>query len=186
MAAEETKSDSQSNSAQQPPEFLVVGRIVRPHGIRGILIVEPQSKFIMDIRPGTVIYLGSNRDPVSVLQFSPHRKRYLLKILSSNSREDADMYRDKMVHLRFEDTEPIPDGDYYDWQLLGMNVITDDGETLGMLAEIIETGANDVYLVRADSDEEILLPAIESVIKIVNLDDNTMVVHLIPGLLPDS
>lgn len=186
MATEETKSDSQTNRAQQPPEFLVVGRIVRPHGIRGVLIVEPLSKFIADIRPGMVIYLGCNQDAVNVLQFSPHRKRYLLIIETSNSREDAEMYRDKTVYLRFEDTDPIPEGEYYDWQLLGMNVRTENGENLGNLEEIIETGANDVYVVRTDQGKEILIPAIESVIKTVDLENNRLFVHLIPGLLPGS
>ena len=185
MASEKTKSDPQTNNAQQPPEFLVVGRIVRPHGIRGVLIVEPLSKFIADIRPGMVIYLGAKHDAAKVLQFSSHRKRYLLKIGTSNSRDDAEKYRDKTVFLRFEDTDPIPEGEYYDWQLLGLNIITDEGESLGTLEEIIETGANDVYVVRTDQGKDVLIPAIESVIKTVDLENKTMLVHIIPGLLPE-
>ena len=186
MAVGKNTSSKQRNNAQHPPEFVVVGRIVRPHGIRGVLIVEPQSKFITDIRPDMTIYIGPTHEPVEVQRFSPHRKRYLLTIKNLTSRNDAEFHRDKLVFLRFEDTEPIPEGEYYDWQLLGMGVLTEDDETLGSLVEIIVTGANDVYLVRSDSGQEILLPAIESVIKTVDLENNVMVVHLIPGLLPDS
>jgi 16S rRNA processing protein RimM len=64
-----------------------------------------------------------------------------------------------------------------------MDVIADD-ETLGKLEEIIETGANDVYIIRTESGEEILLPAIDSVIKEVDLENNRMIVHLLPGLIP--
>jgi 16S rRNA processing protein RimM len=186
MAAEENNRTRQPNNAQQPPEFLVVGRIVRPHGIRGVLIIEPQSKFITDIRSGMELYIGPNREIVKVQHFSPHRKRYLLTLENLSSRDDAEMHRDKLVYLRFEDTEPIPEGEFYDWQLLGLDVLTEDGEILGSLEEIIVTGANDVYLVRAGSGQEILLPAIESVIKTVDLESNAMIVHLLPGLLPGS
>ena len=186
MATEDTKSDSPTNNAQQPPEYLVVGRIVRPHGIRGGLIVEPQSKIITNLTSGMQIFLGSNYDVFTVRRFSPHRKRYLLNLETINTRDDAEIYRDVMVYLHFEDTEPLPEGEYYDWQLLGLTVITDDNEILGKLEEIIETGANDVYLVRTGSDDEILIPAIESVIKTVDLENNKMIVHLIPGLLPGS
>jgi len=186
MGTEETKSDSSTNRAQQPPEYLVVGRIVKPHGIRGALIVAPQSKIITSITPGMQIFVGSNYEVFTIRRFSPHRKRYLLSLETLDTRDDTEIYRNAIIYLRFEDSEPLPKGEYYDWQLLGMTVITDDNEILGKLEEIIETGANDVYLVRTDSDDEILLPAIESVIKTVDLENKNMIVHLIPGLLPGS
>jgi 16S rRNA processing protein RimM len=184
MGTQETKSDRTTNRAQQPPEFLVVGRVIKPHGIRGALVVEPLSKFITDILKDKLIYLGPDYEAFRVLQFSPHRKRYLLSLETLTTRNDAEMYRDAQVCLRFEDSKPLPAGEYYDWQLLGMTVITDENETLGILEEIIETGANDVYLVRTAAGKEILLPAIESVIKTVDLEHNQLRVHMIPGLLP--
>jgi 16S rRNA processing protein RimM len=147
------------------------------------MVIEPKSKFITDISPESQVFLGPNHDAFTVKQFSPYRKRYLLNLESINTRNDAEEFRDSILYLSFEDRDPLPEGEYYDWQLLGMKVIADE-EPLGKLEEIIETGANDVYVVRTESGDEVLLPAIDSVIKVVDLENNHMIVHLLPGLIP--
>jgi len=182
---EETKNNN-SKDAQQPigtpPEFLAVGRIVRPHGVRGNLLVAAESEVIRSITQGTQIFLGPNHNAFTVRQFSSHRDRYLLSLEKLNSRTEAESFRGTLLYLRFESTSPLPEGEYYFWQLLGLDVISDENERLGKLEEIIQTGANDVYLVRSDTGEEILLPAIEAVIKDIDLDKKLMLVHLLPGL----
>ena len=77
----------------------------------------------------------------------------------------------------------LPEGEYYHHQLLGLNVITDDGRELGALVDILETGANDVYTVRDADGTEILLPAIPPVILDISLVDRQMRVHLLDGLI---
>jgi 16S rRNA processing protein RimM len=171
-----------SQNAQQPPEYLAVGRILRPHGIRGNLLVNAESEVIKSITTGSPVFLGPNHLPFSVQYFSPHRDQYLLKLETLNSRDDAEEYRESMVYIRFEDTSPLPENVYYHWQLLGLDVHSDEEEILGTLTEIIETGANDVYIVRSESGNELLLPAIEPVIKSIDLEKNLMIVHLIPGI----
>jgi 16S rRNA processing protein RimM len=77
----------------------------------------------------------------------------------------------------------LPEGEYYHHQLVGLNVVTDEGHELGVLADILETGANDVYVVRAADGNETLLPAIPSVVLEVKLADRQMRVHLLDGLI---
>jgi 16S rRNA processing protein RimM len=169
-------------NAQQPPEFLAVGRILRPHGVRGNLVVTAESEVIKSITPGSQIFLGPEYIPFSVRTFALHRGQYLLGLEKLNSRDDAELYRDSTLYIRFENTSPLPENVYYYWQLLGLDVRSDEDEHLGTLTEIIETGANDVYLVRSDTGDELLLPAIESVVQSIDLEKNIMIVHLIPGL----
>ena len=88
-----------------------------------------------------------------------------------------------MVYMKSEDMPAPPEGEYYLHQLVGIDVVTDQGKNLGRLKEVILTGANDVYLVDSPEGKEILLPAIEEVILEINLEDRTMLVHIIPGLL---
>ena len=183
---EGSEQSSRSKNAQQPPEFLAVGRIIRPHGVRGNLLVAAESEIIKSITPDTQVFLGPNHISYVVRHFSPHRDRYLLSLENINSRNEAEVYREAVLYLRFEDTSPLPDDVYYYWQLLGLDVISDEKESLGKLEDIIETGANDVYLVRTETGDELLLPAIESVIKSIDLEKNLMVVHLIPGLRSTS
>jgi 16S rRNA processing protein RimM len=175
-----------SKDAQQLPEYLAVGRVIRPHGVRGALLVEPASDVIKSVSSGMEVYLGSDYTPFEVRLFSSHRQRFLLHLENLDTRENAEKYRGETLYIRFDDSSPLAEGVYYYWQLLGLTVYTEEGTRLGTVEEIIETGANDVYLVRTDEGNEILLPAIESVIQEVDLDQNRIIVHLLPGLLPDA
>jgi 16S rRNA processing protein RimM len=79
----------------------------------------------------------------------------------------------------------LPEGEHYHHELLGLQVFSDEGQLLGALTQIMVTRANDVYIVRSDTGSEILLPAIESVILEIDLEQGKMVVHLLPGLLSE-
>ena len=94
-------------------------------------------------------------------------------------------FRDQILWLRADLLPALPEGVYYHYQILGLQVVTDDGRALGTVAEILKTGANDVYVVRGEAGE-ILLPAIESVIRRVAPAEGTLTVHLIEGLLPPA
>jgi len=101
------------------------------------------------------------------------------------SPESVGVFRNTMVYVRVIDLPPLPDGEYYHHQLLDLQVFREDGEYLGILAEILVTGANDVYVIETDDGTEILLPAINDVIREIDLERGQIRVHLLPGLLPD-
>ncbi len=169
--------------AQQPPEYLVVGRVVRPHGTQGALIVEALSPLIRSIDPETDVLLGDAGTQRRILGIRPHRDRYLVNLAGCSTRDQAELYRGLEILLPFDQAEPLPQGEYYYWQILGLRVVTLSGDHLGEVAEILETGANDVYIVRDEQDTEILIPAIPSVIKRVDLEEGILQVELLPGLL---
>ncbi len=171
-----------NNSARQPPEFLAVGRVVRPHGVRGGLKVSSNSELIYKLEPSVNIYLGSGKEPATVKTLRRHRKEFLMFIEGCTNRETAEKWRGATLYIRFASLDTLPDGEFFHWQIVGLHVVTAAGEELGKIEEIIETGANDVYLVRDTSGKEILLPAIESVIQEVDLENERIVVRLIPGL----
>ena len=85
--------------------------------------------------------------------------------------------------MKAEDIPDLPEGDYYIHQLVGLEVITDQGQILGTIKEIIITGANDVYLIESAEGEEILIPAIDQVVLDINQEEGKVLVHIIPGLL---
>jgi len=99
--------------------------------------------------------------------------------------ESAAVLRNQLVYVRADDRPALPEGEYYLHQLLGLQVISEEGQVLGKLVQILETGANDVYIVRPETGAEVLLPAIPDVIKRVELDAGRMVIHLLPGLLTE-
>jgi 16S rRNA processing protein RimM len=174
-----------NKNAQQPPEYLVVGRIIRPHSMRGALIVEAHSALIRAITPGTQIFVGNPPSEVKIEDLRPHRDRYLMTLAGCTTRDHAEHFRGAEIRLRFDDVDPLPEGEYYHWQILGLQVSTLDGQFLGQVSQILETGANDVYIIRNVDGKEQLLPAIKQVIKAVDLEAGKLIVELLPGLLDD-
>lgn len=172
----------QSESARQPPDFLAVGRIVRPHGIRGALLVAPISEQLLGLKDGAEVRVGADRSPMIFRELRRHGGRWLLWLDGIHGREEAEVLRGQELALPLKDLPPLPDGTFYHWQILGLRVQSDEGVQLGTVAEILTTGANDVYVVTDETGEDLLLPAIESVILRVDLEDGEIIVHLIPGL----
>jgi 16S rRNA processing protein RimM len=164
------------------PDYLEIGRIIRPHGIRGEMVVQAGSDLLLSLTSGTEILVGQDRHPLVLERIRPHRGRLLLKVGSINDRDQAETLRSQNLYLSSDQVEPLPDGEYYYWQILGLEVYEESGDRLGVVKNIIETGANDVYVIENDEGNEILVPAIEEVIRDVDLDSERMTVRLLPGL----
>ena len=99
--------------------------------------------------------------------------------------EQAGKLRNQLAYVPTADRPPLPDGEYYHHQLIGLKVISEQGEVLGKVTEILATGANDVYVVRAEIGAEILIPAVDEFVRAVDLERGELRVHLAPGLLPE-
>jgi 16S rRNA processing protein RimM len=167
------------------PVFLVVGKLRHSHGLHGEVLMEVITDFPERIRQGKTLYVGESHQPRRVRGRRIHGSNLLLLFDDIKTPEEAGRLRNQWVYVPANDRPPLSEGEYYHHQLLGLKVTSDDGLELGKLANILETGANDVYVIRTDSGKEVLLPAIQSVILDIDLDNAQMRVHLLPGLLPD-
>lgn len=167
------------------PVFLVVGKLRRPHGLHGDMILEVITDFPQRLRVGKTVYVGDAYEPKRIRARRPYNADLLLAFDGYDTPEEAGMLRNELVYVRADELPPLSEGEYYQHQLLGMRVVSEAGEELGRLEQILETGANNVYVVRPESGPEILLPAIEAVILGVDLEQGEVRVHILPGLLPD-
>lgn len=175
---------SKEDPARHPPKYLAAGRVLRPHGVRGEVIIEGEARLIGALGPGDTLFLGEARTARRVVTLRPHKKRYIVQFEGYQDRDAADGLRGQSVYLSLEDLGPLPEGEYYTWQIIGLQVFEPNGAPLGVVESILETGANDVYLVRDEEGEELLLPAIEGVILEVDLESGRLVVRIPPGLIP--
>lgn len=107
----------------------------------------------------------------------------LVKLDSVGDRTTANELRGQLLTVPETEAEPLPEGVYYHFQMMDMPVHTSEGENLGRIAEIIQTGANDVYVVRLEGRRDILIPALEEVILSVDLAGDGMTVRLPEGLV---
>ena len=169
--------------ARQTKQHVVAGRIVRPHGVRGQVIVDPVPDLIERVRPGQVVYLGEHGRESRVVSLQPHQARYLVSLEGCRTRESAEALRGEVVACPFEDLGPLPEGTFFRWQIVGLRAVTEDGNDLGEVIEVFSTGANDVYEVQQADGRRVLLPAISSVVREVDLDGGLIRIHLLPGLI---
>lgn len=166
-----------------PVEFLAIGRILRPHGVRGELLLETLTEFPAHLAEVDTVYIGAEAEPAPhpLRRARLHQKELLLQLGDCADRDAADAYRGQTVFIRQEQAAPLPPGRYYHHQIIGLAVVSDTGEALGNVAEILETGSADVYVVRGESGE-LLLPAIKDVILSIDLDAKRLTVHVLEGL----
>jgi 16S rRNA processing protein RimM len=165
------------------PEYLVVGFLRRPHGVKGEILMDVHTDFPERLKTGITLFVGDEYQPMVVANRRPHASGMLVRFRGIKSPDDAGLYRNIWVYVPTANRPTLPEGEYYHHQLIGLNVVTDEGRELGALVDIIETGANDVYIVRDPDGNETLLPAIPSVILDVKLADHQMYVHLLDGLI---
>jgi 16S rRNA processing protein RimM len=169
------------------PDFLAVGKLHRAHGLQGEIRISVWTDFPERLVPGACFYLGPEHQVIRVRSVRAHQNQMIIAFDGYENREQVNLLRNQVVYVRRSELPSLPDDEYYLHQLLGMHVVEADGERdLGRIVEILETGANDVYIVRADNGEEYLLPGSEEVVVDIDFDQSVMRVQLLPGLLPDK
>jgi 16S rRNA processing protein RimM len=179
-----------SGGANTPePRYLVVGRVLRPHGVRGDLRVEIITGSPERLGQHDHFYLAHPDSPEEVRRYPVeevrlHKDSLLLKLEGCDDCNEAELLRDMLVQVPIEEAVPLEEGEYYHFQIVGVQVETESGEWLGQVMEVLETGANDVYVVRGPRGE-VLLPAIEDVVRKLDIEEKRMVVHLLPGMLEE-
>lgn len=163
--------------------YLAIGFLRRPHGVMGEIIMDLHTDFPDRIKPGRKVYIGEKHDAFTIGSVRAHGNGLLIKLLGFDSPETAGRFRNQWMYVKSSEVPPLPEGRYYKHELIGLTVMTDAGEKLGELDEVLETGANDVYIVVKEDGKEILLPAIPDVVLDVDMTDKVIKVHIIDGLL---
>lgn len=166
------------------PDFYEIGTIVNTHGIRGEVRVRPSTfdinrfKLIdeVDVRN------GKNNIRVKIESVWYHKQFVILKLHGIDSIDDAQKIKGGVMIIPKESALPLDEDEYYLSDLYDIDVLSDDGEDLGKICDIITTGANDVYVVKKDNEKELLIPAIKQCILNVDINEKKMTVHLLDGL----
>jgi 16S rRNA processing protein RimM len=171
-----------SGSPVGEPLYLSVGFLRRPHGLVGEIIMDLHTDFPERMKSGRKLFVGEEYQPMTLTSVRPHQAGLLVKFKDVETPEDAGKLRNQWVFIKAKDAPPLPDGKIYQYKLIGFKVMDENENPLGTLVEILETGANDVYVVKDDTGKEILLPAIPSVILDLDAARGYLKVHLLEGL----
>jgi 16S rRNA processing protein RimM len=171
-----------SGSPAGEPVYLVIGYLRRPHGVRGEIIMDLHTDFPERIKSGRKVLIGEKHQPLTLDTVREHANGLLVSFRGVDTPEDVGKYRNQWVYVKAAEVPPLPEGKHYQYELIDLDVVDEGGNPLGKLVEILETGANDVYVVRDEAGKEILLPAIPSVILDLDMDRRLLRVHLLEGL----
>jgi 16S rRNA processing protein RimM len=138
------------------------------------------------LQPGIILYLGSESKQLHLAKRRQHQDGLLLTFEGYSTPEEVSQFRNQVVFLKAGDLPLLADGEYYHHQLISLHVITDNGKSIGFVAEILETGASDVLVIRSETGQDVLVPMVDAFVQRIDLARGEITVHLIPGMLPEE
>lgn len=169
-------------------EFYTVGKLVNTQGIRGEVRIISETDFPEErYRKGQVLYLFHpsfpTPKPLTIASARPHKNFYILSFEGITSINEVEKFKGGVLKVRAEDRGELDEGEFYFQDIIGCEVFTEEGERLGKIKEILQPGANDVWVVKPDKGRDILLPYIDDVVREINIAEKRITVYLLPGLV---
>lgn len=164
---------------------LQVGVISSTHGVRGEVKVFPMTDDVTRFRQLKKVYLDTGREmlPLEIQNVKFFKQFAILKFKGIDNINDIEKYRGKSLMIDREDAVDLDEDEYFIADMIGMKVYTEDGSEFGTLKDVMETGANDVYIIDSPEYGEVLIPAIRECILDVDMDEDRMTIHLMEGLV---
>ena len=166
-------------------QYLETGKITGTHGLRGEVRVQPWAdspEFLTQLK---VLYLDKGAKKIEITSARVHKNMLIMKIKGVDTIEQADALRNKVLYLNRDDVE-LEDGAYFVQDLIGLDVLDcDTGECLGRLAEVSETGSNDIYHIKTPDGREVLIPVIPDVVREVSPQQGFVKIFRMKGLFDE-
>jgi 16S rRNA processing protein RimM len=157
--------------------LLAVGRIARAHGIRGEVAVKPLSEVEERFAPMSVLLTEDGRS-FTVRTARPHHAGLLVRFEEVASRDEAEQLRGELLLVPAEKAPELPEGSYWPHELIGLEVVTEEGRSLGAITEVAHNPANDVWT----TDKGVLVPAVHEFVVSVDMAAGRVVIRDVPGL----
>lgn len=169
-------------------QLVAIGKIIKTHGLKGEVKFLPFADDDEVLACLENVYLTKNDEPQAARHVESLRGaggRLILKLKDCDTIEDAQALAGWTLSVPREEFKKLPEGDFYRFEIVGLEVFDEEGRHYGKVTSIIPTGSNDVYVV-SDGEKEILLPMIDQVIKKIDLNEQKLVFHIIEGLLEEN
>lgn len=164
-------------------EFLEVGKIINTHGLRGDVKVIPWTDMPEDFEEIPVVYIRRKNDneQLTVSKIKYQKNNLIVKFKELNDINQAEKYKGLVLYANREDLWELEEGVYYIADLIGLDVYDESGK-IGVLADVFNTGANDIYEVHREGKKNLLLPVIDEVVREIDLENKRITVHVMEGL----
>jgi 16S rRNA processing protein RimM len=161
-------------------DLIVIGEAMSAWGLKGALRIRPLTDFMERFNIGENFTIEGTSYIIETSR--ANKGAVILKLIGIDTPEDAEKLHHKNLEIPAARLMPLPEGVYYHFQIIGLEVITTDGRVLGKISQVLDTAGNDVYVVKTGK-KEILIPAIKDVVKKIDLENGKMTIEVIEGLL---
>ena len=165
-------------------DLLEVGKITNTHGLRGEVKVVPWMDAPEDFERLERVYLRTRKEdiPLTVKSVRYQKNNLIVKFAEYDDINDIEQYKNCVLCAERSELGELPEGAYYIVDLIGLAVFTEDGERVGEISDVFNTGANDIYEVKRDGKKPLLLPVIDEVVKEVDINNGKVIVNIMDGL----
>lgn len=166
-------------------DMLRVGVFANTHGIRGEIKVFPTTDDVTRFKKLKTLYLDKGTEfmklEVSSVRF--FKNMVIMKFKGIDNINDIEKYKGKDLLIERKQAVPLQKNEYFICDIIGSNVVTEKGEEVGTLKEVLQTGANDVYVVKTKEGKEVLFPVIDECVLDINTEEKVVTVRLMPGIM---
>ncbi len=163
--------------------LIEIGKIVNTHGLRGHIKVEPWCDGIETFEYLKRVFVGNVEYGIENVKIQ--KSLFLLKLAKLDTIEEAEKLKNKVIYADEDEMPPLPEGVFYIKDIIGLSVYDGD-KFIGEVTDWIETGANNVYIIKRPNGKDVLIPAIDSVIAEVDIENKKMSVNMLEGLMEDD
>lgn len=166
-------------------DYIKVGEIVNTQGVKGEVRVIPTTDFPERFVKNSQVsvLLRGQRKVYTIERAWEHKQFIIIKFVEISDMTEAEKLKGGLLQITPEELVPLPEGNYYIFQIIGLRVYDQGNQELGTITQVLQTGANDVYVIKNEQDKEILIPAIKSVVKNIDINSGKMEVILPDGLI---
>lgn len=158
-------------------EKIIIGQIGAPHGVKGEVRVVPQTDFPERFERLTSVYLGDDKK-LEIKSVRYHKQFVILKFAGIDDRDQVEALKNKLLKIERKDLMPLPNGHYYIFDILGLEVHDLTGNRLGKINDVLHTGSNDVYVIEREAEQPLLIPALKKVVREIDFAAGKMTVEL--------
>ena len=165
-------------------DLLKVGIITNTHGLKGEVKVFPttdDARRFLDLSE-VILDTGREKMTLEIEKVRFFKNLVIVKFKELDDINDAEKYRQKDLYVTRDQAVPLGENEYFIADLIDLSAVSDEGEELGVIADVIQTGANDIYVIRKQGMSDLLVPAIRDCVKKIDLDEGMIEIHLLPGL----
>ncbi|MEL7567710.1 MAG: ribosome maturation factor RimM [Dehalobacterium sp.] len=163
-------------------ERVIIGKITSPHGIKGEVKVQPLTDYPERFYKTKSVWVDAKKNYLTIESVRAHLELFLVKFQGIDERDEAEKLINSFLTVDQDQVMDLPPGHFYRFQIIGLAVYDVQETCLGELTDILETGANDVYVVKNEEQKELLIPALKSIVRKIDIEKNRMTVELPEGL----